>query len=72
MANLQPQISSIKEAMQINPATKAAEPYMVVTFTVGTHGPFQESFPKTGFDPSQVNQRVADFAQKLGLIAGQK
>ena len=57
--------------MQMNPATRAAEAYMVVTFTVGTHGPFQESFLKSSFDPSQVNQRVNDFAQKLGLLQGQ-
>ena len=57
--------------MQMNPATRVAEPYMVVTFTVGTHGPFQESFLKSSFDPAQVNQRVNDFAQKLGLLSGQ-
>lgn len=55
----------------VDPATQKAMPHMVVTFTVGAHGPFQETFPKAGFDPSQVNQRVAEFAQKLGLIAGQ-
>ena len=57
--------------MQMNPATRVAEPYMVVTFTVGTHGPFQESFLKSSFDPAQVNQRVNEFAQKLGLLSGQ-
>ena len=71
MPNLQPKITSIREAMQMNPATRVAEPYMVVTFTVGTHGPFQESFLKSSFDPAQVNQRVNDFAQKLGLLSGQ-
>lgn len=57
--------------MQVNPSTRAAEPYMVVTFTVGTHGPFQESFLKSSFDPSAVNQRVNEFAQKLHLVSGQ-
>lgn len=71
MTNNQLKITSIKEAMQVNPATRAAEPYMVVTFTVGTHGPFQESFLKSTFDPSTVNTKVADFAQKLGLVTGQ-
>lgn len=71
MPNLAPKITSIKEAVVMDPATQKATPHMVVTFTVGTHGPFQETFPKAGFDPGQVNQRVNDFAQKLGLISGQ-
>lgn len=70
MANLQPKITSIKEAVLMDPATQKAIPHMVVTFTVGTHGPFQEIFPKAGFDPSTVNQKVADFVQKVGLVAG--
>lgn len=70
MPNNQLKITSIREAMQVNPATRVAEPYMVVTFTVGTHGPFQESFLKSSFDPSTVNQKVADFVQKLGLVQG--
>lgn len=70
MTNNQLKITSIKESMQVNPATRAAEPYMVVTFNVGTHGPFQESFPKSSFDPATVNQKVADFVQKLGMIQG--
>lgn len=71
MANNQLKITSIREAMQVNPATRAAEPYMVVTFTVGSHGPFQESFLKSTFEPSTVNTKVQDFAQKLGLVTGQ-
>lgn len=71
MANLQPKITSIKEAVLADPGTQKAVPHMVVTFTVGTHGPFTETFPKAGFDPNTVNQKVADFAQKLGLVAGQ-
>lgn len=55
----------------MDPASQKVVPHMVVTFTVGTHGPFQETFLKQGFDPSKVNQAVADFVQKLGLVAGQ-
>lgn len=71
MANSQLKITSIREAVLVDPATQKATPHMVVTFTVGTHGPFQETFPKQGFDPNTVNKAVADFAAKLGLVAGQ-
>ena len=71
MANSQVKITSIKEAVLVDPATQKASPHMVVTFSVGQHGPFQETFLKAGFDPNKVNQQVADFAQKLGLVAGQ-
>lgn len=71
MPNNQLQIAGIHEAAMVNPATGKTEPYMVVTFKVGTHGPFTETFPKATFDPATVNQRVADFAQKLGLVQGQ-
>jgi hypothetical protein len=66
-----PAIQSITQSQQVNPTTKQPEPYMVVTFKVGNHGPFVESFPKAGFDPAQVNARLADFASKLGLVQGQ-
>lgn len=71
MANGQPKIQSIREANQTNPSTRQIEPYMVVTFTVGNHGPFQESFAKATFDPNGVNARLMDFASKLGLVQGQ-
>lgn len=67
----QPSIQSIREVNQINPQTRQSEPYMVVTFTVGTHGPFQESFLKSTFDPNSINARLGDFASKLSLVQGQ-
>ena len=70
MANLQPKITSVKEAVLMDSATQKATPHMVVTYTVGTHGPFQETFPKAGFDPNVVNQKVAEHAQKLGQLTG--
>lgn len=70
MAMLQPKITSIKEAVAVDPATQKAVPHMVVTFTVGNHGPFTESFLKSTFDPNGVNARITDFAQKLGLLQG--
>lgn len=70
-SNNQAQIQSIREANQLNPATGKVEPYMVVTFKVGTHGPFTESFPKAGFDPNHINGKLAEFAGKLGMVQGQ-
>lgn len=67
----QASIQSIREVTQVNPATRQMEPYMVVTFTIGTHGPFQESFLKATFDPNGVNARLGDFASKLSLVQGQ-
>jgi hypothetical protein len=65
------QVSSIREVNQLNPETQKIEPYMVVTFKVGSHGPFVESFLKSTFDPNGVNARLMDFASKLGLVQGQ-
>lgn len=71
MGNNQPKVVSIREVNQTNPTTRQLEPYMVVTFTVGNHGPFQESFLKSTLDPSGINARLTDFAQKLSLVQGQ-
>jgi len=61
----------LREVNQINPATGRIEPYIVVSFKVGTHGPFTESFLKSTFDPAGMNARLMDFTNKLGLIQGQ-
>ena len=71
MNDNKPQIMSIREVNQANPETGRIEPHMQVTFKVGAHGPFLESFPKAGFDPHTVNARIMDFCQKLGLVQGQ-
>jgi hypothetical protein len=65
------QIASIREVNQMNPDTRMVEPYMVVTFKVGAHGPFTESFLKADFDPHTVNSRIMAFVSKLGLVQGQ-
>lgn len=69
--NNKPQIASIREVQQVNPDTGKIEPFMVVTFKVGTHGPFSESFLKSTFDPNGINARLMDFASKIGLVQGQ-
>lgn len=62
---------TIRETQQLNPATQKVEPYLVATFKVGNHGPFQESFPKNGTDSNAINAKLAEFANKIGLIQGQ-
>ena len=66
-----PQNVSMREVNQINPDTGRIEPYIVVSFKVGAHGPFSESFLKSTFDPNGMNARLLDFANKLGLVQGQ-
>jgi len=69
--NNRPQISSIREVNQLNPASGKIEPFMVVSFKVGTHGPFTEAFLKSSFDPNGINARLMDFASKISLVQGQ-
>lgn len=71
MGNGQVKIQSFREVNQSNPQTQKLEPYVVVTYMVGTHGPFQESFPKAGFDPTTINSKLMDFASKLAQVQGQ-
>jgi len=66
-----PQNVSMREVNQLNPDTGRIEPYIVVSFKVGAHGPFSESFLKSTFDPNGMNARLLDFANKLGLVQGQ-
>jgi hypothetical protein len=37
-------------------------PAIEVTFMVGTHGPFTETFPKATFSAAAVNQKLAELA----------
>lgn len=71
MNNNKPQVSSIREVNQLNPETGKIEPYMIVSFKVGTHGPFTEAFLKSTFDPNGINARLLEFASKVGLVQGQ-
>jgi hypothetical protein len=71
MNDNKPQIQSIREVQQLNPTSGKVEPFMVVSFKVGAHGPFTEAFAKATFDPNSINARLMDFASKIGLVQGQ-
>jgi hypothetical protein len=71
MNNNKPSSVAMREVNQMNPDTGRVEPYIVVSFKVGNHGPFVESFLKSTFDPAGLNARLMDFANKLGLVQGQ-
>jgi hypothetical protein len=43
---------------------------VVITFTVGAHGPFSERFDKATFDPAAARQAINSFADKLGMLPG--
>jgi len=38
---------------------------VVVTFNVGSHGPFQERFDRLTFNPTAVNAKLREFASQL-------
>jgi hypothetical protein len=42
-----------------------------VHFTVGSHGPFQEDFPKAGFSATDVKAKLAAFAQQIQQLSAQ-
>jgi hypothetical protein len=69
MAQMDVKILSITETFGQGPSG-TPQPLVVVTFKVGTFGPFSETFPKAGFDPAGANVRLREFANKLGLIGG--
>jgi len=49
-------------------ATGQSEQQVAVTFTVGMHGPFYETFPAAGFDPNAAKAKMLEFAQKIGQL----
>jgi len=60
-------VRSITEAPSVDTQGRSV-PQVRVTFMVGDHGPFNQSFPREGFDPVAVNAALADFAQKIGQV----
>lgn len=62
-------ITSIRE-VQVATAQGRLEPHMVVSFTVGKHGPFTEEWPKAAFDANAVNAKLKAFAGQLALVQG--
>jgi len=57
-------ITKISELPGIDAGGKPIQ-NVVVQFTVDSHGPFTETFPKSSFDPLTAKQKLADFAGKL-------
>ena len=45
------------------------EKQMLVTFMVGTHGPFTQTFPAAGFDANMAKSALAQFAANIRLLA---
>jgi len=62
-------VLKVTESSQLG-ASGRPEPSVTITFNVGTHGPFSETFPKATFDPNQANIRIKEFASKLALLPG--
>lgn len=62
-------IVKVTEERPIGPEGKVM-PEVVLTFTVGTHGPFTERGTKAEFDSGVLAQRVTTFVQKLANLPG--
>lgn len=43
-------------------------PTVTVTYTVGKHGPFTETYPKAGFDPNTVKADLQQHAMQLAQL----
>ena len=61
-------IQSIREGAVLGENGKS-EAKIIVTFSVGAHGPFTLNFPKDGFDPIKARADVTAFAEKLKQLA---
>jgi hypothetical protein len=66
--NTPPKIQNIKQQTLLDPNTRQNADFVVVTFMVGSHGPFTEIFPKATFDPPTINAKLQDFANKLANV----
>jgi hypothetical protein len=40
-------------------------PGITVEYTIGAHGPFQETLPKASFDPAAIKAAMQAMAQKI-------
>ena len=41
------------------------EPTIIVSYTVGSHGPFTEVYPKATYDPAQMKRDLQAAADKI-------
>jgi len=63
---------SIQKIQEVQGFDAAGKPYTweLVTFMVGTHGPFTEKFPKEGFTAQSVQAKLQEFASHIATLAG--
>lgn len=62
---------NVKQENQID-GTGRTVSHLVITFFVGTHGPFSLSFPLATFEPAAVQQALQQFAQKVAQLQPQQ
>lgn len=60
-------VTKIGESTQLD-ANGRAQPAISVTWTLGSHGPFVEFFPKATFDQASALIKIKDLASKLILF----
>ncbi|MGC9969432.1 MAG: hypothetical protein ABSE56_02460 [Bryobacteraceae bacterium] len=63
-------ITRISEVTAIG-ADRTPQTMLRVEFTVGTHGPFSEMFPKAGFSPEAARAKLEEFARGLQRMMSQ-
>lgn len=57
-------VTKISETSQQDQSGRP-QPAIAVTWTLGSHGPFVEYFPKAGFDQNAAMTKIKELAQKL-------
>lgn len=62
-------VTRISEVTQFDHLARPT-PMIQVQFTVGDNGPFTELFPKAGYDPAAVRQKLDAFANSLQIVTG--
>jgi hypothetical protein len=60
-------VTKISETNNIGASGKP-EQQIAVTWVLGTHGPFTETFPKATFDQGSALMKIKELASKLVLF----
>jgi hypothetical protein len=60
-------VVKISQVQAIDQSGRPAD-MIAVQWTIGTHGPFTEQFPKAGFDQTAALQVIKDLAMKLAMF----
>lgn len=63
-------VSTIREETRTN-AQGQLERVMHVSFRVGEHGPFEEWFPRQGFNSTDVGNRLDELARQILGLTGE-